>query len=210
MCVCACGRVSAVLARAGSCRRVPVCVGACRRVLARAGLCWRVPACVGACRRTAGRDHSYLSLPALPVGLHRSLSAVLVCVSACRACVGACSSCVGTRVAAYRRGKRVLPLVGACLAGLCASQDPESSSCARPLAGVELWRTRASRAAERCPCGALSTRWALPGSRAVRQSVARTQRPRVAKAVLAGRLSRYAGGLRHPQRSGVWGYKETC
>ncbi|KAM7326025.1 hypothetical protein ACRRTK_014503 [Alexandromys fortis] len=111
-------------------------------------------------------------------------------VRACRACVGACSSCVGTRVAAYRRGKRVLPLVGACLAGLCASQDPESSSCARPLAGVELWRTRASRAAERCPCGALSTRWALPGSRAVRQSVARTQRPRVAKAVLAGRLSR--------------------
>lgn len=36
--------------------------------------------------------------------------------------------------------------------------------------------------------------------------VARTQRPRVVKSVLS-RLSRYAGGLRHPQRSGGLGVR---
>lgn len=203
MSVCACGRVSAVLARAGSCLRVPARAGSCLRVLARAGACWRVPACVGACRRPAGCDHSYLSLPALPVGLHRSLSAVLVCVSACQLVLEPVA-----RVSA-----RVLPRIGAasaCCRLLRFSGPGVLLLRCRPLAGAEPWRTRASRATERCPCGALSTRWALPGSRAVRWPVARTQRPRVVKAVLASRLSRYAGGLRHPRRSGVWGYKERC
>lgn len=56
----------------------------------------------------------------------------------------------------------------------------------RPLVGAEPWRTSASRVSERCPCGALSTRRAVPGTGALPGPVARTQRPRAAEAAVAG------------------------
>lgn len=97
-----------------------------------------------------------------------------------------------------------LPRVGACLTG---SRRSSSSGAllrsSRPLAGAEPWRTRANCAAEQ----ALSMRSAVHALGYCRAQELSTGSGSAHAAtpcgeVCACQLSRYAGGLCHPQRSG--------
>lgn len=121
-------------------------------------------------------------------------------VGACNTYVGACCR-VSTRVDACQRA---LPRVDACLAG---SRRSSSSGAllrsGRPLAGAEPWRTRANRAAEQ----ALSMRSAVHAlgycrARELSTGSGSAHAATPCGEVCACQLSRYASGLRHPQRFG--------